>query len=82
MKTAWIKGVLDKQIEQDIRSTFKSSLVVRRRLAEILEGKIYSKEQSGMCSDEYDCPNWAYKQADSQGYKRALSEIISLISEK
>lgn len=82
MKTAWIKGINDKQVEQDIRSTFKASLVVRKRLAEMLDGKVAAVDRASMDADGYDCANWAYKQADAQGYKRALFEIISLISEK
>ena len=82
MKTQWTKGVTDKQLVDDIRSTFKASIVVRKRLAEILDGKISAAEKARMSADEYDCANWAFKQADSQGYKRALFEIISLISEK
>ena len=50
--------------------------------ADILEGKLDEKERSDMSADGYECANWAYKMADSQGYKRALAEIISLITEK
>jgi len=81
MKTVWTKGK-DKQEVDDIRSTFKASIVIRARLAEILDAKIVSKERACMDTEEYDCANWAYKQADAQGYKRALSEIISLINDK
>lgn len=82
MKTSWTKGVKDQQIKDDIRSSYKSSLVTRMRLAEIIEGKIDEKERSDMSAEGYECANWAYKMADSQGYKRALAEIISLITEK
>ena len=81
MKTVWTKGK-DKQEVDDIRSTFKASLIIRARLAEILDGKVSVAERASMDADNYDCPNWAYKQADAQGYKRALSEIISLIMDK
>jgi len=82
MKTTWFKGVEDEQNKEDIRSSFKSSLVTRRRLAEILEGKVAEKLKSDQSIEGYDCPNWAYKVADSQGYNRAMNEIISLITEK
>jgi hypothetical protein len=81
MKIAWSKGK-GKQEVDDIRSTFKASLVVRVRLAEMLEAKITGKDKSCMDAEGYDCPNWAYKQADAQGYKRALTEVISLINDK
>jgi len=82
MKTTWIKGVTDTQVLEDIKTAFQSSYVLRKRLAEILEDKSKEKERSDMNVDGYDCPNWSYKMADSQGYKRAISEIISLITEK
>lgn len=78
MKTIWTQ-VTDKQEEQDIRASFAGSLVLRKRLIKILEGKIEAYENASMSKDGYDCPNWAYKQADLQGYKRALKEVISLL---
>jgi hypothetical protein len=33
-----------------------------------------------MSLEEFDNPSWAYKQADKNGYERALLEIIELIS--
>jgi len=82
MKTTWTKGIKDAQGKDDLRSSFKSSALIRARLAEMLEGKISEKERQDMNAEGYECANWAYKMADSQGYKRALAEIISLISEK
>lgn len=81
MKVAWTKGK-DKQEVDDIRSTFKASLVMRVRLAEMLGAKMVAKDRACMDAEGYDCSNWAYKQADAQGYKRALSEVISLINDK
>ena len=81
MKTTWTKG-MDAQNKDEMKQSFKSSAVVRARLAAMLEEKMVEKERSDMNSEGYDCPNWAYMMADSQGYKRAMAEIISLISEK
>jgi len=82
MKTTWTKGVKDKQDKDEVRAAFKSSLFIRARLAEMLDAKIVEKDRAAMDAEGYDCANWAYKMADAQGYKRALSEIISLITEK
>jgi len=82
MKTTWTKGIKDAQSKEDIRASFKSSAVLRARLAEMLDVKIAEKERSNMNAEGYECANWAFKMADSQGYKRALIEIISLITEK
>jgi hypothetical protein len=82
MKTVWFKGIVDAQLKEDIRASYKSSLVARRRLAEMLAAKIEEKLKSDQSVDGYDCPNWAYKVADSQGYNRALNEVISIIMDK
>ncbi len=81
MKTTWTKG-MDAQNKDEMKQSFKSSAVIRARLAEMLEGKITEKERADMKADGYECANWAYKMADSQGYKRAMAEIISLLIEK
>jgi hypothetical protein len=33
-------------------------------------------------SSDYDSPSWAYKQADQNGYNRALNDIIQLLNLK
>ena len=81
MKTTWTKG-MDAQDKEEMKSSFKSSAIVRARLAEMLDAKIAERERSDMKADGYEVANWAFKMADSQGYKRALAEIISIITEK
>lgn len=80
MKTVWTKG-LDKDEINELRGDFTSSHVTRKRLVELLIDKISDAEKGSRTKEGYDCSNWAYKQADSIGYKRALHEIISLISQ-
>lgn len=82
MKTKWTNGVKDKQVKEDIQSSFKSGAFLRARLEEMLRSKMEEKERSDMKAEGYECANWAFKMADSQGYKRAMAEIISLISDK
>lgn len=80
MKTAWTKGIKDKQVKEDVRASYKASALLRERLTEMLSHKLKERERASMDAEGYDCPNWAHKMADAQGYKRALSELISLIS--
>lgn len=80
MKQSWTKG-LDTDYSKEIRGDFKSSLILRNRMKVLLEEKIKDADKTARAKDGYDCPNWAYKQADQIGYKRALYEIIALISE-
>lgn len=78
MKVAWSKG-LDKDAIKELRGDFISSQKVRKRLTTLCEKKISTADTKARDKDGYDCPNWAYKQADIQGYKRALHEVISLL---
>lgn len=80
MKAAWTAG-LEEQRTKDIRGDFKSSLIVRKRLKEILEGKIETSLVSMMNKNNYDTANWSYLMADNVGYARAMREIINLIIE-
>ena len=80
MKASWING-LEPQLQQDVRGDFASSRVTRKRLTELLDDHIKTADKTALNKDGYDIPNWALKQADLIGYKRALNEIINLISD-
>ena len=76
MKTVWTKGK-DAVVSKDIRASFAGSLVMRKRMQEMVKEKL--EKTFSTKDDDYDCPNWAYKQADGVGYRRALKEILSLL---
>jgi hypothetical protein len=76
VKTSWTKG-LDAQGEADIKASFKSSAPLRERLAELAGEKAMASLSTAKA--QYENPNWCYQQADNVGYRRALTEIISLL---
>lgn len=76
MKTVWTKG-LDTQLEVDVKSAFKSSTVIRARLADLCSEKIDTSLSTNKA--QYESPSWAYMQADGIGYRRAMEEVISLL---
>lgn len=80
MKLAWTRG-LEEDLSKEIKMEFKSSLVLRRRMAEILLDKFMESEAQARKMDNYDAA-WPYKQAESNGYRRAMQEIIGLLEEK
>ena len=80
MKTSITKGIKDKQTVADLTSSFTASYRLRERLILLLNNKVHAKDAALLSDDSYDCANWAYKMADSQGYKKAISELISLLS--
>lgn len=78
MKTAWTKG-LETDSKAEMKLHFNGGVQLRKRLGTILNEKIDAKNREAMKDDAYENSSWAFKQADSQGYKRAMSEILSLI---
>lgn len=80
MKKSWTDG-LDEQQVKDVRGDFKSSLIIRKRLAKLLEDKITTATVATLDKGNYDTANWAYMMADHVGYRRAMKEIINLILE-
>jgi hypothetical protein len=81
MKTVWTKGLTEEQ-KTELRKDFVGSVILRRRLKELLEEKIKTTRTGTTSKDAYEKPAWPFIQADAIGYERALNEIISLISEK
>lgn len=78
MKTSWTTG-LDKDEKKEVELSYKAAGVLRERLAVLANDKINTADKKSYSEEGYECPNWAYKQADLAGYKRAMKEIISLI---
>jgi hypothetical protein len=74
MKTIWFMD-LPKDQQEDFKKQVSSSKDVLEKLESILKTKI--KEIT--LSEDYDNPSWAYKQADRNGYNRALTEVLNIL---
>lgn len=80
MNTAWTKGIRKgSQEDKDIRSSYAESFIIRKRLAQVLRDKMDGKMKTAMSNDAFDSPSWAFLQAESIGYAKAMKEIISLL---
>lgn len=80
MKQSWVKGVTPERVAI-IKADYVGSAGARIRLVEMLNDKIRVSTTLKRKKEGYDSPNWAYAQADMIGYERAISEVISLISD-
>ena len=78
MKQSWTKG-LDADLSKEMKMAYSSSLILRKRLAELLRVKERDNYKTNISKADYDSPNWAAKKADSIGYARALIDILDLI---
>lgn len=79
MKSSITAGLTKEQTDE-ITGEFKHSSLLRERLIEMLRQKNESNKALVRAKNLYDSPSWAYVQADSIGYERAVYELISLIS--
>lgn len=80
MKTILTSGQKAER-KDEIRRDFVSSKILRDRLIEVLTSKILSSGREVTKRESYEVANWSLLQADHIGYKRALEEVISLLSE-
>jgi len=76
MKTAWFKGCKTKKDKESVTQVLQSNRESLDRLKEILEPLL---KDSSPASD-YDSPSWAYKQADRNGFNRAVTTVLDLIN--
>ena len=65
---------LNPEERKDFIDLFKRNTILRENLVKFLQTRV--KEVK---SFDYNCPSWSHKQADINGYNRALKEIIKVL---
>lgn len=77
MKSVWTKHLKTKEEQERFASAVLGSKIVFKRLGELLD-----EEEAELLKMEnnYDNPNWDYRQADVNGYRRCLRKIHNLIN--
>lgn len=75
MQVKWFNNLPSNQ-QEDFKKLVTGSHKVLDRLKEICYNTIQNGELTKQV--DYDCPSWAYKQADLNGYLRAYREIAEL----
>lgn len=79
MKTVLLAGLTEEQ-KDEMKQTFAHSVVLRQQIIKILTKKVKDARSASTSKDAYGIPNWAFLQADTVGYERALTEVMSLLS--
>lgn len=74
MKTIWFMD-----LPKDQQEGFKKQVTSAKDVLEKLEEIIKTKMKEVVLSEDYDSPSWAYKQADRNGYNRALTEVLNIL---
>lgn len=81
MKKSWF-NFIEKDQETEFRQSFIGSQFLRNILIKMLDKKIEEHFKAQQQRTNYDESNWAFAQADSMGYCRALEEVKTLIIDK
>ena len=76
MKTAWLKDCKTKKEKEAVNQVLQSNRESLDRLKEILEPMLKDITPAA----DYDSPSWAYKQADRNGFNRAVTTVLDLIN--
>jgi hypothetical protein len=66
-------------LPKDEQDGFKREIKSAKNVLDKLEQIVNSKIKEIVIANDYDSPSWAYKQADRNGYNRALTEIINIL---
>lgn len=80
LATEWTKHLKDQEAKAEFEKLLRNSTISLGRLREILEDKLQALDRSEVKTDNYDSPNWAFRQADLNGTRRILMNIIDLLS--
>lgn len=78
MKTIWFQDLKSKEDQANFKKMVLGSKIVLDKAIKIVYTKIKDGESSSL--EDYTSPSWAYKQADKNGYVRALKEIIEILT--
>ena len=80
MISAWTKHISDEQEKERFRNQILNSKQVLNRLQALLNEMKEDVDSTELNTKIYDIPNWDYRQADTNGYKRCLKQISKIIT--
>ena len=70
------------ELRDEMRGLFISSRRLRNEMIDFLSKQIDDHHRAMAARSNYESPSWAYAQADSIGYVRALHECIGMLSDE
>lgn len=80
MISAWTKACRSEEEKQELSNQINGSKVTLTRLQQLLDEMKCDCDNIEMNTKIYDLPNWDYRQADVNGYKRCLKQVSKLIN--
>lgn len=80
MNSAWTKNA-PKDTHDELEQLFKENKRIRKHIISILEDKIEVSESERIKKSKYELASWGLYQADSNGFRRALEEVIKILTD-
>lgn len=80
MISAWTKHISDEEEKNRFKNAVLNSKSVLQRLQALMNEMKEDVEATELNTKIYDIPNWDYRQADTNGYKRCLKQISKVIN--
>lgn len=80
MISAWTKHISDEEEKVRFKQSVLGSKTVLNRLQTLLNEMKEDVDGLELNPKIYDIPNWDYRQADMNGYRRCLKQISKLIN--
>ncbi len=75
----WTSDLEDPTQKHEFSSRLKENRDLFKRLSAILEKRIGEVSRKRIATAAFEKPAWSEYQADTNGYERALTEVLSLI---
>lgn len=80
INSVWVSNIKTPEAQEDFRQLLYRSKTTLERLDEILYGLESDLDRIEFNPKFYETPNWDYKQASNNGYRRCISQIRNLIN--
>ena len=78
--SAWTKHLKTEEEKEKFIKSLRASRYILGRLQELLDEEKNGLESAEISPKIYETPNWAYKQAHTNGFKAALKMVSKLIT--
>lgn len=78
LKNRFVSGVPEDE-QDELRELFALARPVRERLSQVMKEK--ADAENANLQTQYESPSWAYKQADLNGYLRAMKLIQTYLED-
>lgn len=80
LKSKWYSHLKESEEVEEFKQRIKLATPVLERLTKILDEKLTTANANS--TDQYEQAAWAYKQADLNGYNRAINDVLKYLEDK